>query len=229
MTTVDFITELFCRVDDVLREEPVHAQAHLHPSELVTVALLFALKGVGNRAFYRWLSRDYRPLFPRLPERPRLFRLFVTHQAWTDYFLADPIVLGIADTYGIELLHPRREGRSTQQIGRKGLSNHRWIVGGKLGVVLNQVGLVSGWSLSTANTHDSEHARQSFPPDGGAVRRRDDHLDRSRLPRQNWGPPEHEGLSTRRVERADAGRDDVVDVDHGLSFQENQPAEMALF
>jgi hypothetical protein len=155
MTTVDFITELFCRVDDVLREEPVHAQAPLHPSELVTVALLFALKGVGNRAFYRWLSRDYRPLFPRLPERTRLFRLFVAHQAWTDYFLADPSVLGIADTYGIELRHPRRAGRSTQQIGRKGLSNHRWIVGGKLGVVLNQVGLVSGWALSTANTHDT--------------------------------------------------------------------------
>ncbi len=35
MTTLDFITELFCRVDDVLGEEPVHAQAHLHPSEVV--------------------------------------------------------------------------------------------------------------------------------------------------------------------------------------------------
>jgi len=23
-----------------------------------------ALKGVGNRAFYRWLEKDYRPLFP---------------------------------------------------------------------------------------------------------------------------------------------------------------------
>ena len=28
----------------------------------------------GNRPFYRWLSRDYRALFPRLPERTRLFR-----------------------------------------------------------------------------------------------------------------------------------------------------------
>ena len=30
-----------------------------------------ALQGVGNRAFSRWLTRDYRGLFPRLPERPR--------------------------------------------------------------------------------------------------------------------------------------------------------------
>src|SRR6187200_2396929 len=126
MTTIDFITELFCRVDDVLGEEPAHTQAHLHPSELVTVALLFALKGVGNRAFYRWLSRDYRPLFPRLPERTRLFRLLKTHHNWTRAFLAAPTVLGVIDTYGIELIHPMREGRSPQQIGRKGLSNHRW-------------------------------------------------------------------------------------------------------
>jgi hypothetical protein len=46
--------------------------------------------------------------------------------------LAAPTVLGVIDTYGIELIHPMREGRSPQQIGRKGLSNHRWIVGGKL-------------------------------------------------------------------------------------------------
>jgi hypothetical protein len=31
--------------------------------------VLFALKGVGNRAFYRWVSRDWRSLFPALPER----------------------------------------------------------------------------------------------------------------------------------------------------------------
>src|SRR5262249_8684028 len=35
---------------------------------------LHALKGVGNRPFSRWLTRDYRPLFPRLPERTRLFQ-----------------------------------------------------------------------------------------------------------------------------------------------------------
>ena len=41
-------------------------------------------------------------------------------------------------TQGIELIHPIREGRSPQQIGRKGLSNHRWIAGGKLCLLLNQ-------------------------------------------------------------------------------------------
>ena len=132
MTTVEFITALFYEIDEQLHAIPKHPEAHLWPSEVVTLGLLHALKGGGNRAFYRWLTKDYRPLFPRLPERTRLFRLFTTHQDWTQAFLAAPTVLGVIDTYGIELIHPMREGRSPQQIGRKGLSNHRWIVGGKL-------------------------------------------------------------------------------------------------
>jgi len=46
----------------------------LYPSELVTIGLLYALKGCGDRAFYRGLIGGYRPLFRRLPERTRLFR-----------------------------------------------------------------------------------------------------------------------------------------------------------
>jgi hypothetical protein len=154
MTTVEFITALFSHVDESMRAIPTHPEARLWPSEVVTLGLLHALKGVGNRAFYRWLSRDYRPLFPRLPERTRLFRLFTTHQDWTQAFLAAPTVLGVIDTYGIELIHPMREGRSPQQIGRKGLSNHRWMVGGTLCLVLHQYGLVAGWDCATAHVSD---------------------------------------------------------------------------
>src|SRR5262249_21673439 len=102
-----------------------------------------------------WLTRDYRPLFPRLPERTRLFRLLRTHHDWTQACLASPTVLGVIDTYGIALLHPIREGRSPQQIGRTGLSNHRWIVGGKLCLVLNQCGVIVGWACATAHVADN--------------------------------------------------------------------------
>ena len=155
MMTVEFITALFYEVDEQLRAIPKHPEAHLWPSEVVTLGLLHALKGGGNRPFYRWLTRDYRALFPRLPERTRLFRLFATHQDWTRVFLAAPTVLGVIDTYGIELIHPMREGRSPQQVGCKGLSNHRWIVGGKLCLLLNQYGLVVGWACDTANVADN--------------------------------------------------------------------------
>ena len=142
-------------VDEQLHDLSKHPEAHLWLSEIVTLGLLHALKGAGNRAFHRWLTRDYRPLFPRLPERTRLFRLFKTHQDWTWAFLAAPTVLGVIDTSGIELIHPIREGRRPQQIGRKGLSNHRWIVGGKLCRLLNQYGLVVGWDCATAHVADN--------------------------------------------------------------------------
>ncbi len=51
MSTLDFITELFCRVDDAMRDVAKHSQASLYPSEVVTLGLLgllFAIKGVGN-------------------------------------------------------------------------------------------------------------------------------------------------------------------------------------
>jgi hypothetical protein len=96
-------------------------------------------------------------LFPRLPERTRLFRLFRTHQDWTQVFLASPTMLGVIDTYGIALSHPIRAGHSPRQIGRKGLSNYRWIVGGTLCLLVNQYGLVVGWDCATANVAERTH------------------------------------------------------------------------
>jgi hypothetical protein len=56
MITLDFITALFYEIDEQLRAIPKHPEAHLWPSEVVTLGLLHALKGVGNRPFYRWLT-----------------------------------------------------------------------------------------------------------------------------------------------------------------------------
>jgi hypothetical protein len=156
MPTEDFITELFYRIDEVLQDVPKHSQAKLYPSEVVTIAILFALKGGQGRPFYRWLNWNWRKLFPKLPHRTRLFKLFVTHQHLTDRFMADPTILGVIDSYGIELIHPIREGRSEKQIGRKGLSNKRWIVGGKLCLLLNKFGLVVDWDFGTANQYDAD-------------------------------------------------------------------------
>src|SRR2546422_2450511 len=152
---MDFIRGFYTAVDEHIAPIPNPPHARLWPSEVVTLGLLHALKGVCNRPIYRWLTRDYRALFPHLPERTRVFGLFKTHHDWTKVFLAAPTVLGVIDTYGIELIHPMREGRSPQQIGRKGLSTHRWIVGGKLCLLLNQWGLIVGWACDTANVADN--------------------------------------------------------------------------
>ena len=78
------------------------------------------------RAFYRSLTRDYLPLFPQVPQRTRLARLFTTHTAWTARFMAAPTVLGVADSYGIELIHPMRKGVAQRRSARKA----RAIIGG---------------------------------------------------------------------------------------------------
>ncbi len=45
MTDKDFIIELFCRVDDMMLNIPKYPQAKMYPSELVTLGIVFALKG----------------------------------------------------------------------------------------------------------------------------------------------------------------------------------------
>src|SRR5262245_12398420 len=150
MITVELITALVSEGDEQLHLIPQHPAAHLWPREGGTWGLWHALQGVGKRAFDRWRTRDQRPLSPRLLERSRLFRLFTTHQDWTQAFLAAPTVLGVIDTYGIALPHPRREGRSPQPTGRPGVSNQRWIVGGKRCLLRNQWGLIVAWAWATA-------------------------------------------------------------------------------
>jgi hypothetical protein len=169
MTTIECIISVFCVVDDALGTEPKHPQAKLYPSELVTIGLLCALKGVGFRAFYRWLARDYAELFGDLPERTRLLRLLRTHHHLTDRLLATPTVFTIIDTYGIELIHPMREGRSAQQLGRKGTSNRRWIVGVKLCWLVNDRGQVVRWDWNTANVHDTSFRHVAQRYDGETI------------------------------------------------------------
>ena len=53
MPTDDIIIGLFCIVDDELRPVKKRSDAHLHASEIVTIGLLFSLKGGRFRAFYR--------------------------------------------------------------------------------------------------------------------------------------------------------------------------------
>lgn len=161
MTQEHFIIELFCRVDDLLPKTPEHLQAKLSRSELVTLGLLFVLKGSSQHAFYRWIKQNWINLFPALPERTRLFRRLKTHQRVTEKFLAEPTLFGVIDSYGIELCHPIRERHHAhrERIGKKGYASWRWIVGGKLCLLTNKFGLVTAWQVATANVSD-----QSFLP-----------------------------------------------------------------
>lgn len=155
MTTEDIIIHLFCQIDDDMKDVPKHSQAKLYPSEVVTLGVIFGLKGGRFSHFYQWIKRDYGHLFPGLPDRTRVLRLLRSHQRWTDRFLARPSFFTVTDTFGIELIHPIREGRSPQQVGKKGKSNKRWIVGIKICWLVNDQGQVVSWQWTTANECDN--------------------------------------------------------------------------
>lgn len=155
MTTEAIISHIFCTVDDRLVGVQKVPQAKLHPSEVVTIGILFALKGGHFRAFYRWLSRDFSALFGGLPERSALSRQIREQHVHTDHFLAQPSVLNVVDNYPIELLFPIREGRSLQQVGKKGQDKGRWSIGLKLCWVINTFGQVGGWRWDTLNCADN--------------------------------------------------------------------------
>jgi hypothetical protein len=88
-----------------LTEQPYLALlANLTPADLELYAKPGGLSGM--------LHAKYRVWFPALPERSRLQRLLRDHAEDVSPFLADPSFFMLVDTYGIELIHPRREGRS---------------------------------------------------------------------------------------------------------------------
>jgi hypothetical protein len=163
------------------------------------------------RAFYHWLTRDSLALCPQMPERTRLARLFKTHTAWTTRFLAAPTLLGGADSSGIELLHPMREGRRPAQIGKKGQSNHRWIVGGKLCFTLNQGGLMCAWDCATAHGRDTH-----FYPLIAQFADRMIVLTATGFHAKTGRSRQHASLSARHLAHTDAGGSRVVDAHHGV-------------
>jgi hypothetical protein len=134
---------------------------------LVTIGILFALRGQSQRRFYQWLWCNFGPLFPNLPERSRLFRLLRGHQNWSDRFLAQPSLINFSDSLGIELIHPHRQGRTKNQVGKKGKSirnvqarrNGRWIVGVKFCPLVNGAGRVVDWDADPANMYDGDFQR----------------------------------------------------------------------
>lgn len=164
MTTELIIIHIFCLIDDKMRDIQKHPQAKLYPSELVTIGTLFAMKGGTFLSFYRWLKRDYDALFGGLPKRTRLMRALAAHEEWTDLFLHQATFFTVADSYPIELLFPIRQGRTPNQIGKKGRDKGRWFIGGRFFAMLDCYGCFVEWSWHSADHPDKDFNRvtQSF-------------------------------------------------------------------
>src|SRR5215216_1118806 len=156
MTTEEIIILIFCAVDNGLGKLAKERNAKLYPSEVITIGILFALKGGRFRAFYRWLKRDYDGLFGGLPDRTALQRQLKRYEHQADQLLAEPTLLNVIDSFPIELLFPIRQGRSKKQLGKKNRDKGRWSIGIKLCWILNALGQVVGWHWLTMNCSDQD-------------------------------------------------------------------------
>jgi hypothetical protein len=150
----DIIIGIYCAISDTLGgDDFCHPQSRLYRSEILLCGVLWALKGGSFSGFYRWLSRHN---WVALPERTRLQKLLKSHGRRCTEFLAPPTFFNVMDTFGIEIIRPIREGRSAQSaaVARKGKSGHRWIIGRKLCVRINEDGEIVSFDDDTANVCD---------------------------------------------------------------------------
>lgn len=182
MRTQNIIIKVLLQTKEKLGYLPKHSQANLFPYEIVAIGMLHALKPGSFRAFYRWLQGDYAYLFSGpIPERTRLIRALTTHQKLARVFFASATDELIADAFGMEMVHPWRFERQIRKaryclehgkayrvpnsLAKKGVSNHRWIVGAKLGILLNTNGMITDFDWGPDNVHDStfNHLALRYP------------------------------------------------------------------
>lgn len=152
----DIILMLWYAIEECLGEKnSKHYQAKLSLSEIVLCGVLFVLLGRSFRRFHKWLIK--RQIFLTLPERSRLQRLVNHYSYLCEDFLGSKTFYGILDSFGIETIHPIREGRSEESktVCGKGKSNHRWVVGRKVAVTMNQNYEVVKVSEDKANVCDN--------------------------------------------------------------------------
>ncbi len=151
----DIILTIYCAIADMLKDkDKKHSQGKLYQSEVMLCGVLFVLTGKPFRRFYHWLIK--RGVFVVLPERSRLQRLVIHHAPSCNAFLGSETFFTVLDSFGVEIIHPMREGRSRQSrtICGKGKSNHRWIVGRKIAVTLNDQLEIVKCSDATDNVSD---------------------------------------------------------------------------
>src|SRR5258708_6086740 len=131
-----------------------HPLGKLYLSEIMLCGVLFALKGGSFRRFHPWLRKRN---MLNLPERSRLCRLLIKYRKLCNQFLSSETFFNVIDSFGVEVIHPAREGRSEQSksVSKKGKSNHRWIIGRKINIAINGELEITDFQEDTANVCDN--------------------------------------------------------------------------
>lgn len=174
-----FLVELDVLVDDYHKARgPAAARpgpaASLCPSEVVTLALFGQWQHFPSEAAYhRWAAKHLRPLFPGLPSRPQLNRLF---RSWRDATTAFALHLGralaadgdrayeVVDGTGVRVRNAKRRGAGwlagLADIGK--CTRLGWYEGVRRLLSVTPRGAITGWGVGPASTNDRVLAETFF-------------------------------------------------------------------
>jgi hypothetical protein len=181
--TNTFLTTLYVVVDDFCKQQlpPERApspKVSLTRSEVVTLTLFGQWQHFpSERAFYRYAHHHLRNAFPRLPDRSQLNRLMRQHlDALHAFFLqgaqmlhAQDAPFEALDSSAVPTRDAKRRGTGwLPGIADIGWSNRiGWYEGCHLLLSVNPQGVITGFGLASASSHDVRMAETFF-----AVRQR---------------------------------------------------------
>lgn len=176
--TNTFLTTLYVVVDDFCKQSLVPESltppvVSLSRSEVVTLALFAQWHHFPReRAFYRDAHQHLRSAFPRLPDRSQLNRLMRQHVgALTAFFLhsvdrlhAQACLSEALDSSAVPTRDAKRRGSGwLPGIADIGWSNRiGWYEGCHLLLAVNPHGIITGFGLASASSHDVRMAETFF-------------------------------------------------------------------
>jgi hypothetical protein len=180
MIDVDtFITILYVMVDDFCQSKRVDEQsrpgprASLEPSEVITLALFGPwVHFPGERAFYRYAEHHLRAAFPTLPKRSQFNRLQRRYREaiaafgleLVEVMKAQPCCYEALDSTAVVTRDAQRPGAGWLA-GQAdiGWSNRLgWYEGFHLLLSVTPVGVITGFGVGSASTHDQGLAETLF-------------------------------------------------------------------
>lgn len=171
------MTEIYCFVDDYLREHPAllrwrrspHCAPRFTDSEVITIALLQAPLGVASlKKTYRMVARNWRSAFPALPSYTQWVNRLHQLSSQVGALLSatcghdsGDARLYLMDSKPIPLCHQLRHGRVRllrEDGARFGKTSKGWFFGFKLHAVRHIKGRLMNIILTPANWDDRDPA-----------------------------------------------------------------------
>jgi len=171
------LVKLFCSIDDfwldfekkwkkrlLLRENcnPPRRRPLLHPSEVMTIVILFHMSGFRNfKTFYTgYICNHLRHAFPKLPSYQRFVELkkslpfplycYLTTQ------MGKATGISFVDSTSLAVCHSKRASRNKvfKGIAKRGKTSVGWFFGFKLHLIVNDKGELLSFVLTPGNTDD---------------------------------------------------------------------------